>query len=477
MKRSNKRNKMTVRGKIVIFLIILIVLFLVFNKFNEKSDVVKDDDMIFSQIEQNEQYDLKISFEKTNIKELDDKVKDYIIEKKSEFLKYVENKNNTKSEKYFDDEGNEIEYENKYDFVLDAQTVEYNNIIFINIFTYSYIGGAHYERDNYTLIYDKGNNKFLTIEDFINNDKFDELSKITKHFVYKVALEKGIELDEEMVNEGIAPITENYKHFYINDSGMGIIFIPYQVSSWSGGEFNVILSWDNINKVLKDEYKNNNIIITDNTEIIQEKRDFSKYKDKKLLAFTFDDGPNNKTTSMLLDGLLELDAKVTFFVVGNRISYNTEVIKRAYREGNDIGSHTYSHCNLLNLDNQTILEEINNTNNAINDVLGINPIYFRPPYGNINSHIKSLTMMHTICWDVDSEDWRLKDRQKIKDMILKNAHDGAVILLHDIYEESVMGALLAIKELKKEGYEFVTLTEMLELKEKSLDYDTTYYGF
>ena len=86
-------------------------------------------------------------------------------------------------------------------------------------------------------------------------------------------------------------------------------------------------------------------------------------------------------------------------------------------------------------------------------------------------------MMHTICWDVDSEDWRLKDRQKIKDMILKNAHDGAVILLHDIYEESVMGALLAIKELKKEGYEFVTLTEMLELKEKSLDYDTTYYGF
>ena len=132
---------------------------------------------------------------------------------------------------------------------------------------------------------------------------------------------------------------------------------------------------------------------------------------------------------------------------------------------------------MLNLDNQTKLEEINNTNNAINDVLGINPIYFRPPYGNINSHIKSLTMMHTICWDVDSEDWRLKDRQKIKDMILKNAHDGAVILLHDIYEESVMGALLAIKELKKEGYEFVTLTEMLELKEKSLDYDTTYYGF
>lgn len=207
------------------------------------------------------------------------------------------------------------------------------------------------------------------------------------------------------------------------------------------------------------------------------KRDLMDYYGKKLVAFTFDDGPNTINTNLLLDGLEKYDAKVTFFIVGNRISKNKEVIKRAYLLGHDIGSHTYNHKNLFQLNNNSILNEINTTNEELKKIIGISPIYLRPPYGNINKKINDLTDMYIICWDVDPLDWKYKDRNKIKENILKNVHDGAIILLHDIYEESVMGALLAMEELEKEGYAFVTISEMAELKGVKLDYDSVYYHF
>ena len=79
--------------------------------------------------------------------------------------------------------------------------------------------------------------------------------------------------------------------------------------------------------------------------------------------------------------------------------------------------------------------------------------------------------------DLDSLDWRTKNRNKIKKEIVKHAGDGDIVLLHDIYKESVYGALLAMKELKEKGYSFVTITEMAELKNVVLGYDKTYYGF
>lgn len=207
------------------------------------------------------------------------------------------------------------------------------------------------------------------------------------------------------------------------------------------------------------------------------KRDLTKYKDKKLIAFTFDDGPRSSTTNLLLDGLDQYDAKVTFFTSGTRISKNKEAMKRAYLSGHDIGSHTYSHKNLFRLKNQNILNEISKNNDAIKEVIGVTPIYLRPPYGNVNKRINGLTDMYIICWDIDSLDWKYKNRNKIKDKIVKNAHDGGIVLLHDIYEESIMGAFLAMEELERDGYAFVTISEMVELKGLFLDKDSIYYHF
>lgn len=144
--------------------------------------------------------------------------------------------------------------------------------------------------------------------------------------------------------------------------------------------------------------------------------------------------------------------------------------------GNTIGSHTYSHLNLYKLNDYDIMKEINSTNEEIKEIIGVQPEYLRAPYGNTNAHIKELSNMYTILWNIDTEDWKYKDAQKIKDNILNHAHDGAIILLHDIYNTSVEGALLAMEELKDE-YAFVTIDEMIELKNIQLDKNKSYFNF
>ena len=144
--------------------------------------------------------------------------------------------------------------------------------------------------------------------------------------------------------------------------------------------------------------------------------------------------------------------------------------------GNLIGSHTYSHLNLFKLGDYDIMKEINNTSDAIESIIGIRPDKLRAPYGNTNEHIREISNMYSILWDIDTEDWKYKDAEKIKDNIVSHAHDGAIILLHDIYMTSVEGALLAMEELKDE-YAFVTIDEMIELKGVTLDKNKSYFNF
>ena len=123
------------------------------------------------------------------------------------------------------------------------------------------------------------------------------------------------------------------------------------------------------------------------------------------------------------------------------------------------------------------MQEIKNTNDIIENTIGVKPILLRPPYGNINDDIKKLSNMHIIEWDIDTLDWKYKDKDKIANEIITNAHDGAIVLLHDIYKSSVEGALQAMAQLKEEGYVFVTILEMAELKGITLDYETSYFYF
>lgn len=454
-----KKNKLKTKNLIYVLMITLAIILITTFFFMKDSNK-----NIYNYSESNNKYNIKINYNQTHIESLDNKVKDLIIQEKKQFLKKVKNKKkNSKT---------------KYNYIFEGQTEKYKNIYSAHIVIYTLTEEKNYNRKDISYIYDKNKNKFIKITDILNNEnELKELSLITKHLIKKYQEQNKLKIDKNNVEKAVSPKIDNYENFYIDKNGLTIIFKPYQISNTFDNETKITIPWNKLNLLVKEEYQNNNTNTSKNEKISVQKRDISKYKNKKLIAFTFDDGPNEKTTKILLDNLDKYNAKVTFFVLGSRVSHNEEVLKRAYQEGNDIGSHTYSHRDLQELKDRVVENEIDKTNKEIKEKIGIEPIYLRPPYGSINNHIKNLTTMHTICWNVDSLDWKTKNRKKIRNEIVSHAGDGKIVLVHDIYEESVYGALLAMKELKEKGYSFVTITEMAQLKKVTLDYDKTYYGF
>ncbi len=184
-------------------------------------------------------------------------------------------------------------------------------------------------------------------------------------------------------------------------------------------------------------------------------------EEEKRVALTFDDGPSPLYTEKLLDGLKERDVRATFFVVGSNAEQNTDIIKRMADEGHIIGNHTYSHVQLSTVSYDVGLDEINKTNGIIYDACGIWPKYIRPPFGSWNDRMTLDVDMTEVLWTVDPLDWQTQDSGLVKRRVLKCADDGSIILLHDVYGSSVKAALEIVDELKAQGYQFVTIDEML----------------
>lgn len=184
-------------------------------------------------------------------------------------------------------------------------------------------------------------------------------------------------------------------------------------------------------------------------------------EEKRQVALTFDDGPRPLYTERLLDGLKERGVRATFFVIGEKVEGNEAILKRMVEEGHVIGNHTYSHVQLSTVDYETGLEEIKKTNEAIYNACGVMPEYIRPPFGSWNDKMTMDVNMTEVLWSVDPLDWQTKDSVLVTKKTVRCVEDGSIILLHDIYESSVDAALQIIDELTMQGYEFVTIDELL----------------
>lgn len=180
----------------------------------------------------------------------------------------------------------------------------------------------------------------------------------------------------------------------------------------------------------------------------------------KLIAITFDDGPGAYTAT-LLDELAARDVKATFFVSGYRAANYPETLKRMVSEGHQLASHTQNHENLNALSAAKIADEIGRTQEYITAAGGDSPAYIRPPYGNANKTVRAQAGAPLMNWSVDPEDWKYHNADTVCNNILAGSYDGAIILVHDIYQTSVNGALAAIDRLLEQGYEFVTVRDLL----------------
>lgn len=186
----------------------------------------------------------------------------------------------------------------------------------------------------------------------------------------------------------------------------------------------------------------------------------------KLLAFTFDDGPSYNTPA-LLDGLKERGAAVTFFMTGvngsSGIANQESLLDRMRDEGHQLANHTYSH--IMPFDTQsaaTISSQVGRVEELLFQHMGGSYTdMVRTPGGATGGLVKSTVPAPIITWSVDTLDWKYHNANTVYNNILSDAYDGAIVLLHDLYSTSVQGVLRAMDTLKSQGYEFVTVSELL----------------
>lgn len=181
----------------------------------------------------------------------------------------------------------------------------------------------------------------------------------------------------------------------------------------------------------------------------------------KLAAITFDDGPGPYTDG-LLDELAKRGVVVTFFMQGRNASRYPAVVKKAYEAGHQIASHTYDHPMLTGLSDEAIRTQLQTTASVLDRATGANGSYMvRPPYGDTNARVLSALNAPAVLWSVDTRDWESRNADAIYRHIVNDTRDGSIVLLHDIHSTTIPGALRGIDALLAQGYELVTVSELL----------------
>ncbi|MCL1914675.1 MAG: polysaccharide deacetylase family protein [Eubacteriaceae bacterium] len=184
---------------------------------------------------------------------------------------------------------------------------------------------------------------------------------------------------------------------------------------------------------------------------------------KPMVALTFDDGPCSNTPR-ILELLRDNGCRATFFVVGSRIRSNAQIIADTIAQGSEVMGHSWSHKDLSTLSENSIRKEIHETNEAIYNIAGVEPIGFRPPYGSVNTNVLKVAReegLSLINWSVDPRDWQTRNAEMVYNEIMRSIVDGSIILCHDLHSTTADAMERVIPELLRQGYQLVTVSELL----------------
>jgi len=191
----------------------------------------------------------------------------------------------------------------------------------------------------------------------------------------------------------------------------------------------------------------------------------SNSDNKKMIALTFDDGPS-KYTEQILDVFVKNNCHATFCIVGYKIADYKEVIKKIAGHGSQVMSHTWNHKDLTKLSESEIKKELNDTNDAIFSVIGFRPKMYRPPYGYYSDAVIKVSKelgLTIVNWNIDPEDWKVKDPDAIYNSIISHVKDGCIIDCHDTYDSTLAAMKRLVPDLILKGYKLVTVEELLGL--------------
>lgn len=186
---------------------------------------------------------------------------------------------------------------------------------------------------------------------------------------------------------------------------------------------------------------------------------------KPMVALTFDDGPDVQVDSILMDELEKVNGRATFFVVGQRVEKFPEDIKNTVERGHEVANHSYDHdIHLSKKGVDYIRNEFDKTDQAVMNAAGVSPALVRLPGGNYSADVKTAVSKPLIFWSIDTEDWRSRDAEKTKQIVLTQVKDGDIVLMHALYLSTAEACKAIIPELTARGYQLVTVSEMIRFR-------------
>jgi peptidoglycan/xylan/chitin deacetylase (PgdA/CDA1 family) len=189
--------------------------------------------------------------------------------------------------------------------------------------------------------------------------------------------------------------------------------------------------------------------------------------DQPYIAMTFDDGPSAENTPRLLEMLKQRNIKATFFLIGQNVVSNPDLVRRILADGHEIGNHSWTHPQLSKLSDDRVTAEITQTQDAIKDASGFTPVLLRPPYGAITPRqrewIENRFGLNIILWSVDPFDWKRPGASVITQRILSQTRPGAIILSHDIHKQTVDAMPATLDALIAKGYKFATVSQLIAM--------------
>lgn len=209
---------------------------------------------------------------------------------------------------------------------------------------------------------------------------------------------------------------------------------------------------------------------------VMKERSVTELVGKKLVALTFDDGPDAEVTGKVLDALKSKGVRATFFVVGSRLRDGAELAKRAEQEGHEVESHSMGHRDMSTMTAAEVQVDAATMEQLFMEKLGHRPMMLRPPYGAVNQAVRNLSIP-LMLWSVDTQDWGAQTAAEVRAAAMGAVFDGAVILMHDTHAVTAEAVAGLVDELRGQGYELVTVAEMVRARGETLRSGVLYGNF
>ena len=418
---------------------------------------------IITEVTEESIYNMSIHYPEFNTESLNKEISEYISISKNEFLTEVNRKN-----EYLKDVPASLYISfDIYPFAKDMYSIVLNNE--------SYVTGVNGLQSSKVFLVDIQNKRFIQQTEILNDN--EEIRKKIYQLLLNDFESTGKYspfLFNELLKEWVEDENNKFTNMYLTDNSIVFKFNKYEVSAGAAGSPEISIALNKMSNLITDEWKKilnleNEVKerpkLTEKSEPSDESESKKDLEDntplgKKRVALTFDDGPHPTNTLAILHLLDEYNAKATFFMLGNRVDFYPGIAQDIAKRGHELGNHTWNHKDITSLGKAEIIQEIEMTNEVIQNATGEQPTVFRPPYGAINDPVLDILGLPTVLWTIDTLDWKSHNPNKVLSIVKENISDGSVILMHDIHESSVEAVELLLEFLEEEGYEFVTVSEL-----------------